>query len=228
MITLDKLHIQQGNFSLSADIELSEGGIYAILGPSGSGKSTLLSALGGFCDGLSGRIFINGDDVTETPPANRPMSSMFQSDNLFPRMTVLENIKLGIKQGLPKIRDEEIAKLAESFAIDKELSKFPHQISGGQAARVALARVFLHNQPIWLLDEPFSALGPRRDRELRQHISNAIVSRRDQFVLFVSHQPSVVRAWSNYIVWVDRGIVHKPMKTKDFFDKIPDYAKHYF
>jgi putrescine transport system ATP-binding protein len=157
------------------DVSLSihQGEIFALLGGSGSGKSTLLRMLAGFERPTEGRIFLDGQDITDMPPYERPINMMFQSYALFPHMTVEQNIAFGLKQdGLPK--DEVQARVNEMLTL-VQMSQYakrkPHQLSGGQRQRVALARSLAKRPKLLLLDEPMGAL----DKKLRSQMQLELV-----------------------------------------------------
>lgn len=157
------------------DVSLSihQGEIFALLGGSGSGKSTLLRMLAGFERPTEGRIFLDGQDITDMPPYERPINMMFQSYALFPHMTVEQNIAFGLKQdGLPK--DEVQTRVNEMLGL-VQMSQYakrkPHQLSGGQRQRVALARSLAKRPKLLLLDEPMGAL----DKKLRSQMQLELV-----------------------------------------------------
>ena len=157
------------------DVSLSihQGEIFALLGGSGSGKSTLLRMLAGFERPSEGRIFLDGQDITDMPPYERPINIMFQSYALFPHMTVAQNIAFGLKQdGLSK--DEVQTRVDEMLTL-VQMSQYakrkPHQLSGGQRQRVALARSLAKRPKLLLLDEPMGAL----DKKLRSQMQLELV-----------------------------------------------------
>jgi putrescine transport system ATP-binding protein len=168
-VRLEKLTKKFGDFVAVDDVTLNiyRNEIFCLLGGSGSGKTTLLRMMAGFERPTEGRIWIDGADVTETPPYERPVNMMFQSYALFPHMSVQKNVAFGLRQDrVPgseiDARVNEILKLVrmESFA-----KRMPHQLSGGQRQRVALARALVKRPKLLLLDEPLAAL----DRKLREH-----------------------------------------------------------
>ncbi|MCL1058593.1 polyamine ABC transporter ATP-binding protein [Shewanella gelidimarina] len=157
------------------DVSLSirKGEIFALLGGSGSGKSTLLRILAGFEKPSEGRIFLDGEDITDMPPHERPINMMFQSYALFPHMSVAQNIAFGLKQDkLSKAdieaRVQEMLKLVHMEAYAK---RRPNQLSGGQRQRVALARSLAKRPKLLLLDEPMGAL----DKKLRTQMQLEVV-----------------------------------------------------
>lgn len=160
----------------------------AVLGPSGAGKSTLLNLIAGFNVPASGTLTIRGEVHTATPPSGRPVSMLFQENNLFSHLTVRQNIGLGMHPGL-KLNDEQrerLAAIAVQMGIGDLLERLPGELSGGQRQRAALARCLVRQQPVLLLDEPFSALDPALRQEMLALVSD--VCRRQQLtLLMVSH-----------------------------------------
>ncbi len=159
---------------VSLDIERGE--IFALLGSSGCGKSTLLRVLSGFETPTSGRVWLDGKDVTDLPPYERPMNMMFQSYALFPHLNVWENVAFGLKRdGVAK---DEIAQRVEDILQLVQLQKFtqrsPHQLSGGQQQRVALARSLVKRPQLLLLDEPLGALDKKLREETQVELVNII------------------------------------------------------
>ena len=154
-------------------LEINKGEIFALLGGSGSGKSTLLRMLAGFERPTEGRIFLDGVDITDLPPYERPINMMFQSYALFPHMTVAQNIAFGLKQD--KMSSSEIdARVGEMLKLvhmTQYAKRKPHQLSGGQRQRVALARSLAKRPKLLLLDEPMGAL----DKKLRSQMQLELV-----------------------------------------------------
>jgi thiamine transport system ATP-binding protein len=171
-------------FTLAAE----RGEQIAILGPSGAGKSTLLNLIAGFITPASGTILLGDEDHTRTPPARRPVSMLFQENNLFTHLTVRQNIGLGLHPGLKlnAAQREKLNEIAATMGLESLLERLPDQLSGGQRQRVALARCLVREQPLLLLDEPFSALDPALRREMLALVQS--VCRRQQLtLLMVSH-----------------------------------------
>ena len=154
-------------------LTINKGEIFALLGGSGSGKSTLLRMLAGFERPTSGRILLDGVDITDMPPYERPINMMFQSYALFPHMTVAQNIAFGLKQDkLPQAEiDERVAEMLKLVHMTQYAKRKPHQLSGGQRQRVALARSLAKSPKLLLLDEPMGAL----DKKLRSQMQLELV-----------------------------------------------------
>jgi putrescine transport system ATP-binding protein len=154
-------------------LEIRKGEIFALLGGSGSGKSTLLRMLAGFERPTEGRIFLDGVDITDMPPYERPINMMFQSYALFPHMTVAQNIAFGLKQDkIPTAEvDSRVAEMLKLVQMSQYAKRKPHQLSGGQRQRVALARSLAKRPKLLLLDEPMGAL----DKKLRSQMQLELV-----------------------------------------------------
>jgi putrescine transport system ATP-binding protein len=148
-------------------LDIQRGELFAILGSSGCGKTTLLRMLAGFEQPSSGRILIDGTDMTERPPYERPVNMMFQSYALFPHMTVEQNVGYGLrKERLPAARiRERVAEMLALVKLEGLAGRKPDKLSGGQQQRVALARALVKRPKLLLLDEPLAAL----DKKLREH-----------------------------------------------------------
>jgi putrescine transport system ATP-binding protein len=179
-VEVDRVTKSFGDFKAVDDVSLKiyKGEIFCLLGASGCGKTTLLRMLGGFETPSSGRIFIDGEDMTGVPPYERPVNMMFQSYALFPPMTVEQNVAFGLKQdGVPKPEiAERVATMLELVKLGGLGKRKPHQLSGGQKQRVALARSLVKRPKLLLLDEPLGAL----DKKLREHTQFELVSLQDK------------------------------------------------
>ncbi|MBS9778277.1 MAG: thiamine ABC transporter ATP-binding protein [Gammaproteobacteria bacterium] len=191
MITLDNLIFQYDKKSekLCFDMRVERAEKVALIGPSGVGKSTLLSLISGFAIPESGDVWLNGDNHTTTIPHLRPVSILFQDNNLFHHLSVLQNIALGIAPNMKidSSQRDQIHDIAEKVGLGDYLSRLPEQLSGGQQQRVALARCLLRDKPILLLDEPFSAL----DKSLRlemMYLLNDLADEKSLTILMVTHQ----------------------------------------
>ena len=175
------------------DFEISKGNIVAVLGGSGAGKSTLLNLAAGFITPSSGDILIAGESIVSLEPHKRPLAMLFQEKNLFAHLSVAENIGLGLHPGLKLNQQQEaqVLKICQQVGIDKLLTRFPEQLSGGQKQRVALARCFVQNKPLLLLDEPFSALDPILREEMLA-IVKELASKSNVTVLMGCHIQPII------------------------------------
>ncbi|WGI21719.1 ATP-binding cassette domain-containing protein [Amylibacter sp. IMCC11727] len=227
-ITFDNITLTQGDFTLTADLSIEEGHKIALLGPSGGGKSTLLSALAGFKQPDQGRILWNGTDITNAHPAKRPITLLFQDHNLFPHLTVAQNIGLGIRPNL-RLSDQEHQIVADALTrvgLKGQGPKRPAQLSGGQQQRVAIARALLRDKPILALDEPFAALGPALKHEMLDLVAE-IVDTANATLIMVTHQPEDAAWITDQTVLVAEGTAHPPQDTKDLLANPPEVLKAY-
>jgi thiamine transport system ATP-binding protein len=203
-LELRGLSLRQGDFILTADLALPDAGIVAVMGPSGAGKSTLLAAIAGFLAPERGQVLWDGRDITRLSPGERPVSILFQDQNLFPHLTVAQNAGLAIAPRLrlappDRVRVKDMLGL---LGIADHADRKPGDLSGGQAARAALARVLLADRPVILMDEPFAALGPGLRAEMLDLTRQMTAGR---LSLMVTHQPQDARAVADQMVLVEEG-----------------------
>ncbi len=205
MINLN-IQFNYANLAMHFVLSVKKGEKIALVGASGAGKSTLLNLIAGFESPKSGSIFLNGQDCTFLSPAQRPVSMLFQENNLFTHLNVAENLALGIKPSLKLNAQEKDAVLQASQAVGLEafLTRKPSELSGGQKQRVALARCLLRNQPILLLDEPFSALDPNLRQEML-HLIARFCQEKQLTLLMVTHQVDEVKNVVDKVLRVENG-----------------------
>jgi len=168
------------------DLRLEPGELIALLGPSGCGKTTALRVLAGLEDADSGRVLVDGKDITGLPANRRDMGMVFQAYSLFPHLSALQNVQFGMKlrgRGKPGRR---AAEMLELVGIATHADRYPHQLSGGQQQRVALARALAIEPKVLLLDEPLSALDAKVRVQLREEIKR-IQTEVGTTTLFVTH-----------------------------------------
>ncbi len=166
---------------IRASFQLQQGHSMALMGPSGCGKTTILNLISGLLNPAEGDIRFNGRSLLGIRPAERPITMLFQAHNLFPHLSVWQNLALGIDPGL-KISAtdrQRIDSALEWISMSGFAKRFPDELSGGQQQRVALARCLLRNRPLLLLDEPFSAL----DQSLRSEMISLIRQLQQQQML---------------------------------------------
>jgi thiamine transport system ATP-binding protein len=222
MLRLDGLDLRQGEFRLSADWEVPAGSRIAVIGPSGGGKSTLLSAIAGFLPPHAGRILWAGEDLTAQDPGKRPVTMLFQDQNLFPHLTVAQNIGLGLNPSL-RLTAQDHARIDDALTrtgLSGMGDRKPAQLSGGQQGRAALARALLRARPILLLDEPFAALGPALKSEMLALLDD-LTKTAWTTVLMVTHDPADARAFAPLTCLVAEGIAHPPRPTAALLDNPP-------
>lgn len=182
------------------DFTLARGELLVLVGPSGAGKSTLLDLLGGFIQAEAGALRWQGQDLRALPPAERPFTTLFQSNNLFDHLTVRQNIGLGLRANLRLSPDQwrALEQAAERLGLTPQLDRLPPQLSGGQQQRVALARCLVRQRPFLLLDEPFSALDPALRHEMLGEVQR-LAHEQGIGVLLISHHPEEARSVADRI-----------------------------
>ncbi|WEX09709.1 thiamine ABC transporter ATP-binding protein [Chelativorans sp. AA-79] len=206
-----------GGTSMRFNLSVAPSEIVALMGPSGSGKSTLLNLVAGFEQPDSGRLLIGGEDVTHRPPFERPVSMVFQENNLFGHLTVEQNVGLGRSPSL-RLSDDDRAAIGEALTrtgLGGKEKRLPQALSGGERQRVALARVLVRRRPVLLLDEPFASLGPALRDEMLELVAEL---HRDQVmtVLMATHDPHDAERLSETIVFVENGVIAGTGATADF------------
>ena len=207
-IKVDGITKSFGGFTAvdQVDLEIFRGELFCLLGASGCGKTTLLRILAGLETPTSGKVWIDGVDITQMPAYERPVNMMFQSYALFPHMNVAQNVAYGLKRdGIPK---EEISERVDQILTMVELSAFakrkPHQLSGGERQRVALARALVKRPKVLLLDEPLAAL----DKRLREQTQFELMRIQEQLgvtFIVVTHDQEEAMTLSTRIAVMDEG-----------------------
>lgn len=228
MLTLDALRIAQGSFTLSADLTVPTGALVSVIGPSGAGKSTLLSAIAGFTAPIEGRILWEGTDLAPLPPGKRPVSLLFQDHNLFAHLTLAENVGLGIRP-TRRLNGSERAQVAEALrrvGLEGFEARKPGQVSGGQQARAALARILVMRRPLLLLDEPFSSLGPALKAEMRGLVVD-LAREAGLTLMMVSHDPEDARALGGDVLLVAEGRAHPLVPAAEILANPPKALADY-
>lgn len=212
MIDVD-LHFHYPELPMLFQLHVSKGERVAIVGESGSGKSTLLNLIAGFEQAKSGKLYLNGENHLTTPPAVRPVSMLFQDNNLFTHLTVAQNIGLALVPSLSLNQEQraQITQIAEQMGIGELLDRKSELLSGGQKQRVALARTLLRDKPILLLDEPFSALDPQWRIELQQLVAQ-LCQQRQLTLLMVTHQLDEMRGLFDRVLQVEQGKISEQEK----------------
>ncbi|MFD2738291.1 ATP-binding cassette domain-containing protein [Sulfitobacter aestuarii] len=228
MLKLEGLLIAQGDFILQADFTLEGGRRYAVIGPSGAGKSTLLAALCGFVPLARGRLLWRGHDISAAAPGARQMTMLFQDNNLFPHLSVAQNVGLGLRPDL-RLSPEERQRVEAALhrvGLGAHVEKRPGALSGGQQSRAALARVLVQARPLVLLDEPFAALGPALRREMLE-LMRELVDETGAALVMVSHAPEDVRHISEEVIFVEGGRAQQPQPTATLMDNPPPELRAY-
>ncbi len=219
MIRFEDVIIKIGDFQLAANMTVPKG-FTSVIGQSGAGKSTFLSSLSGHRSLTSGKIFVDKTRIDLLPSNKRPCSIIFQEFNLFPHLSIVQNLNLvcGNKFFVSESSREKIKKVLEKVGIAELIDRLPSEMSGGQQSRAALARVLLQRNPILLLDEPFSALGPNQKSELIDLV-DSLSKEQDISVLLITHDPKDVRQIAGHCIVVKDQTVLGPFETSAALDE---------
>lgn len=201
-------------------IDVRRGELVTLLGPSGCGKTTVLRAIGGFLEPDSGDIILEGRSVLALPPEKRPTAMVFQSYNLWPHMTVYENLAFGLnirKRPKHEIR-EAVARALQLVRLPGSEKKYPGQLSGGQQQRIALARALLLEPAVLLLDEPFSALDAKLRAEMREELRE-IQAQTGLTMVFVTHDQEEALSLSDRIIVMNAGNIEQDASPQEVYDQ---------
>ncbi|AWI82903.1 spermidine/putrescine ABC transporter ATP-binding protein [Alloyangia pacifica] len=200
------------------DLSIAPGEFVTFLGPSGCGKSTTLRILGGFEKTDTGRIILEGQDVTAQPPEKRKVNMVFQDYALFPHMTVAQNISFGLElKGLSKAEIKRRLDEVMSFLeLGPFASRYASQLSGGQRQRVALARALAPDPALLLLDEPLGALDAKLRTQVQMELKS-IQRRTDKTFLFVTHDQDEALTMSDRIVVMNGGRIEQDGTPEDLY-----------
>ena len=228
MLLLNKIEIAQGSFRLSADFRVEAGQKAAVVGPSGAGKSTLVGAICGFLDVVGGQLTSAGRDITDAMPDQRDMAMLFQDNNLFPHLTIAQNVGLGIRPVL-RLSNEEKSKVQAALTrvgLGDFGTRKPSELSGGQQSRAALARALVQSKSWMILDEPFAALGPALRAEMLDLVAE-VADETQAGVMMVTHAPEDARRIADSVIFVADGVAHGPQATAELLDNPPPALKAY-
>ena len=211
-VTLKKLVKRYGNVDVvhGIDLEVKDREFIALVGPSGCGKSTLLRIIAGLEDTTSGRVLIDGRDVTATPPANRGIAMVFQSYALYPHLNVRNNMSLGLKQiGTPSAEIERrVAEASKMLSLEPYLGRRPAELSGGQRQRVAIGRAVVREPKLFLFDEPLSNLDAALRVNTRLEIAQ-LHRRLKSTMIYVTHDQVEAMTLADRIAVMRGGIIQQ-------------------
>ena len=214
--------LAQEGFRLVADLSVPKGATVAVIGPSGAGKSTLIAAIAGFFPPVAGQVLWEGVEIGGLAPGKRPLTVLFQDQNLFPHLTVAQNLGLGLSPRL-RLGPEDRARIEAALArvgLAGFGARRPGELSGGQASRAALARALLRARPMLLLDEPFAALGPGLKAEMLDLVAE-VAGETGATVLMVTHDPTDARRIAPLTLLVADGVAQAPVATGPLLDHPP-------
>lgn len=190
-------------------LEVPKGEFFSLLGPSGCGKTTTLRLVAGFETPTSGEIFLNGKSIQELKPYQRNVSTVFQNYALFPHLTVQKNVEFGLRRGAPpRDLDARVRAVLELVQLVRKEARYPHQLSGGEKQRVALARSLVLEPDVLLLDEPLSALDPNLRKQVRAELKS-LQRRVGITFLFVTHDQEEALSLSDRIAVMNGGRIEQ-------------------
>ena len=222
ILVFESIRKQFGANRAVDDVSLSigRGETFSLLGPSGCGKTTLLRMAAGFEAPDSGRILLDGKDITSLPPEKRPVNTVFQSYALFPHLSVRENIGFGLRiagHGRDHIKGE-VEFMLNLTQLTEHADKRPSQLSGGQRQRVAIARALVNKPRVLLLDEPLAAL----DLKLRQHMLGELRRLHDEVgitFIYVTHDQDEALSLSDRIGVMHRGRLAQVGTPEELYER---------
>jgi putative spermidine/putrescine transport system ATP-binding protein len=221
-VRLDHITKKFGEMAAVDDIDLDvrDGEFFSMLGPSGSGKTTTLRMIAGFELPTSGRILLHGQDVTNTPPFERDVNTVFQDYALFPHMSVVDNVAYGlmIKKVDSAKRRERVAEALRMVRLDGYEKRRPTQLSGGQRQRVALARALVNRPRVLLLDEPLGALDLRLREEMQIELKG-IQQQVGITFIYVTHDQGEALTMSDRMAVFNKGKIEQIGSPADVYEK---------
>lgn len=215
------------------DLEIEKGQLVTLLGPSGCGKSTLLRCLAGLETVTSGKVYLDGKDITNVNPKDRDIGMVFQQYSLFPNMTVGQNVAFGLK--LKKVSKEEtdkrVKEIVDIVGLSDHLNHYPSQMSGGQQQRAALARAIVTHPKVLLLDEPLSAIDALLRHSLQVEIRR-IQQELNITAIFVTHDQEEAMVMSDKIHLMYQGEIEQSAKPIDMYTQpkskfVASFIGHY-
>ena len=203
------------------DLEVTDGEFVVFVGPSGCGKSTLLRVIAGLEDSTSGRVLIDGADVSITPPAKRGIAMVFQTYALYPHLTVKNNMALGLKQaGTPASEIERRIKIASAMlSLEPYLERRPAELSGGQRQRVAIGRAVVREPKLFLFDEPLSNLDAALRVATRIEIARLNEQMADTTMIYVTHDQVEAMTLADRIVVLSAGNIEQVGAPLELYER---------
>ncbi len=209
-------HLAVNGVSLS----ILKGEFFSLVGPSGCGKTTTLRLIAGFETPTSGEILLNGVRLNDTPPYERNVSTVFQNYALFPHLTVTQNIAFGLerRRESKSLVEQKVGDALSLVQLSGKESRLPHQISGGERQRVALARSLVLTPQVLLLDEPLSALDPKLRKQMRAELKN-IQRRVGITFVFITHDQEEALSLSDRLAVMNGGVVDQVGTPRELYQR---------
>jgi spermidine/putrescine transport system ATP-binding protein len=221
-VVLEKLTKRFGSFTAvdGIDMNIPAGEFFSLLGPSGCGKTTTLRMIAGFELPDEGAVLLDGNDMSRTPPAKRPVNTVFQSYALFPHMRIRDNVAFGLRrQGAPRAEvTRRVDETLELVQLTEFAGRKPAQLSGGQQQRVALARALVLQPSVLLLDEPLGALDAKLRRQLQVELKQLQETVGITFV-YVTHDQEEALTMSDRLAVMNKGHVEQVGRPRDVYEE---------
>lgn len=217
-VRLDNVTLTLGHQEFVLDCGFERGKVTAVVGPSGSGKSTLLNLVAGFEAPDAGRVLIDGHDMRGLDPSQRPVSLIFQDNNLFSHLDIVTNVGLGVSPSL-RLSSEDKARITQALervGLSGFEKRMPSTMSGGERQRAALARALVRQRAVMLLDEPFAALDPGL-RSGMAALLKQLHADMQNTLLLVTHHPDDIRRLADAVIFLSNGRVLYKGSVEDFF-----------
>jgi len=219
-ILLSDVTVRFAEKRLAFDCAVPVGAAVAVAGPSGAGKSTLFNVIAGFETPRTGCVELLGKDMAGREPAERPVSVVFQDNNLFAHLSIAANVGLGIDPGLKldSAARQSVFSALSRVGLGGYERRLPGSLSGGERQRVALARALVRRRPILLLDEPFAALDPAMRGEMADLLAELRAETKST-MLFITHQPEDIRRLADRVMFIEDGAIVLDEKVRDFLSR---------
>lgn len=200
------------------NLSIEDGSFTVMIGPSGCGKTTLLRIIAGIGPQTSGKVYLDGDDISGLPPAKRNVAMVFQNYAIYPTMTVQENIEFGLKNNkVPRKEREQLVKeISEIVGIGDLLNRKPSTLSGGQRQRIALARAMVKKPKVFLMDEPLSNLDAKLRVSMRTELIELHNRLKTTFV-YVTHDQTEAMSMGTKIILMNRGDIQQEASPADIY-----------
>ena len=220
-ITFEKITKKFGDKVIleNLDLTIEDGSFTVMIGPSGCGKTTLLRIIAGIGPQTSGKVYLDGQDISNTAPAQRNIAMVFQNYAIYPTMTVRENIEFGLKNN--KVPKDERTRLVEDISeivgIRDLLNRKPATLSGGQRQRVALARAMVKKPKVFLMDEPLSNLDAKLRVDMRTELIELHNRLKTTFV-YVTHDQTEAMSMATHIILMNRGVIQQAAGPKAIYN----------
>jgi spermidine/putrescine transport system ATP-binding protein len=202
------------------NLNVRKGEFLTLLGPSGCGKTTTLRMIAGFEQPTSGRVIIDGEDVTDISPHERCVNTVFQNYALFPHMNIFDNIAFGLKmKKVPKTEiKERVSAMLKMIQLEGFEKRMPSQLSGGQMQRVAIARAVINNPKVLLLDEPLGALDQKLRKQMQLELKH-LQKRLGITFIFVTHDQEEALTMSDRIVVMREGVIEQLGAPDEIYER---------